>query len=652
MPIPKSVLLIISLSLLAALTSILPAHADDWLPLSPGELKMTGEPKAPGAPAIYLYRQVDRDDNIPRERDYARIKILTEEGRKYADVEIPFVKGAEKVRDIQARTIHPDGSVIDFGGQVYEKTIVKAKGVKYLAKTFTMPDVQVGSIIEYRFQEDLDVFASNWILSANLFTKRAKFSLKPFERYALRMNWPAGLPTGTHPPLNEGGVIRMETQDVPAFQVEDYMPPAYEMQSRVDFIYLINPTPETDPDKFWKSIGKAWYVEFSQFADKRKAMEQAVATIVQPTDTPEIKLRKIYARTQQIRNFSFERQKSEQEWKRENLKDIHNVEDVWKRGYASYWHINWLFVALVRAAGLQADPVDVSSRNIYFFNPKMMNTRELNSIVVLVKLDGKDLYLDPGTAFTPFGLLTWSETNVRGLRLNKDGGDWITTTMPAPSESHVDRRATLHLTESGALEGTVTVTFTGLEALWRRIEERNADDTERKRFLEDEIKQYTPTTIEAELTNKPEWSSSDPTLLAEYDLKIPNWASAAGHRTILSVGLFGGMEKHTFEHTERVHPVYFSFPYENDDDVTIELPPGWQVGDMPKTQNFDLKSAAYNLTAENNKGALHIKRQLTINLQTVDVKNYSVLRGFFQKIRTADEQQMVVSPGTAAAASN
>jgi hypothetical protein len=64
-------------------------------PISPEELKMTSEPLAPGAPAIILYRQVDRDDNgrTSHEDNFERIKILTEEGRKYADVEIPFIKG-------------------------------------------------------------------------------------------------------------------------------------------------------------------------------------------------------------------------------------------------------------------------------------------------------------------------------------------------------------------------------------------------------------------------------------------------------------------------------------------------------------------------------------------------------------------------------
>ncbi len=60
-------------------------------PVSPDELKMTSDPAAPGAPAIILYRELDRyDDRVPHEDNYFRIKILKEEGRKYGDVEIPF----------------------------------------------------------------------------------------------------------------------------------------------------------------------------------------------------------------------------------------------------------------------------------------------------------------------------------------------------------------------------------------------------------------------------------------------------------------------------------------------------------------------------------------------------------------------------------
>ena len=626
---------------------------DEWQPISQEELKMTSVPEAPGAPAVYLYRQVDRDDSnrTPHEFNYARIKILTEEGRKYADVEIPFFKDEGNIHGIKARTIRPDGSIVNFEGKAFDKTIVKAKGLKYLAKTFTLPDVQAGSIIEYHYAYDLNegyVYNSHWILSEELFTKRGKFSLRPNQDFALRWSWPAGLPAGTVPPKNEGGYVRLESQNIPAFQIENYMPPQNELKFRVDFIYSESGA-EKDPDKFWKKEGKKLNDRVEGFTGKRKAMEQAVAETVAPNDTPEAKLQKIYAKVQKFRNTSWETEKTEQEQKREKLKEINNVEDLWKRGYGNGRQINWLFLAMARAAGFDAYSVYISSRSEYFFNPLLMNTNQLNGDVVLVKLNGKEVYCDPATAFAPFGLLSWPETAVKGLRLDKEGGSWVTTTLPPSSDSRIERKAELKLTETGSLEGKLTVTFSGLEALWRRIEERNEDATNRKKFLEDQVKEYIPVGIELDLTNQPDWGGSTPTLVAEFELKVPGWVSGAGRRALVPVGLFSAPEKHAFEHANRVHAIYFSYPSEKLDDVRIDLPLGWQVNSLPPVQDLDAKAAVYSLKVENNKGALHLTRRLNMDLLMVEAKLYPTLRIFFQIVRTGDEQQIVLQPGAAAA---
>ena len=99
------------LGLLATFVVMSTVHAEEWLPVTPEELQMKSEPKAPAAAAVFLYRQVDRDDNAPDEVVYERIKILTDEGRKYGNVEIPYVKEKEAIRSIKARTIRPDGSI-------------------------------------------------------------------------------------------------------------------------------------------------------------------------------------------------------------------------------------------------------------------------------------------------------------------------------------------------------------------------------------------------------------------------------------------------------------------------------------------------------------------------------------------------------------
>ena len=626
--------------------------------VSPDELKMTSEPLAPGAPAIILYRQVDRDDNIhtPHEDNYIRIKILTEEGRKRADVEIAFWKENEDIINIHARTIRPDGTAVEFGGQVFEKNLVKGKvqgqKMKYLAKTFTLTDVQVGSIIEYSYTEDFheySLFNSIWILNDELFTKRAQFSLKPFfgdsyNTYSLRWSWNT-LPTGTAPP-KEGPdhIIRMEASNIPAFQTEDYMPPEGELRSRVDFIYEQGIATK-DQETYWKDLGKRRNGQLEDFIGKRKAMEQAVAQVVSPNDSQEVKLRKIYDRVQQIRNTSYEVSKTAQEQKREKEKDIDNVEALWKRGYGNGNQLTWLFLAMARAAGFEAYGCWVSDRREYFFSPVTMQGSKLNANVVLVKMNGKDLYFDPGAQFTPYGLLTWSETGVNGMRLDKDGGTWITTTLPQPSESRVERTGKLKLSDMGDLEGKVTVTYTGLEAMYNRLEERHADDAARKKFLEELVSSQILVGAEVELTNNPDWTNSETPLVAEFSLKIPGWAASAGKRVMVPAAIFTAPEKGMFEHASRVHPVYFAYPHEKADDVTVELPSGWQVSNVPVPQNKDARVVRYALKVDGGSGSLRMTRTLSLDILLLEPKYYTALRNFFQFVRSSDSEQVVLQPG-------
>jgi transglutaminase-like putative cysteine protease len=644
-------------SLFLILTAILfrPVVAEaSFQPVNPEELKMTSEPLAPGAPAIILYRQVDRDDNgrTSHEDNYVRIKILTEEGRKYANVEIPFLKGGNDVGNLHARSIRLDGSIADFDGKVFETEIVKARGVKYMAKTFTLPDVQVGSIVEYYYTYDYkeySLYESNWILSQDLFTKDARFSLKPFKgtlENPFTVRWWPYLPPGITPP-QEGPdhVIRLEAHDIAAFQVEDFMPPQNEMKSRVDFIYS-DEAFEPDPNKYWKKVEKKLDGPIESFVGKPKAMESVVAQIVSPNDSPEEKLRKLYDRVQSLRNTSYEVEKTEQEEKREKEKAPANAEEVWKRGYGNGTQLTWLYLALARAAGFEAYPVLVSDRRNYFFAPRSMDRNKLDANVVLVKLNGKDIYCDPGAAFTPFGLLEWPETSVAGLRLDKDGGTWIQSMLPQSSDSRIEHKAKLRLSETGDLEGKVTVVFTGLEAMSRRMEERHSDDIARKKYLEDQVREYIPVAAELDLVNQPDWSSSSQPLVAEFNLKIPGWVSGAGKRAFLPVGIFSAPEKHMFEHANRVHPLYFEYPFERQDDITIDLPLGWQVQSLPKPQKQDGHVVSYSLGVDGDAGSIHLTRTLTVDMLILEQKYYGALRNFFQVVRSGDEEQVVLQPAS------
>jgi hypothetical protein len=422
------------------------------------------------------------------------------------------------------------------------------------------------------------------------------------------------------------------------------MPPEDGLRSRVDFIYEEGIL-ERDQERYWMKIGKQRNAQLESFIDKRKAMEQAVAQIVSPGDSQEVKLRKIYDRVQKIRNRSYEVSKTEQEEKRAGEKAPDNVEELWKRGYGYGSQLTWLFLGLVRAAGFEAYGCWVSDREQHFFSPATMQATKLNTNVVLVKLNGKDLYLDPGAEFTPFGLLTWSETGVRGLRLDKDGGTWIETILPQASESRIEHIGKLKLSDTGDLEGTLTVTYVGLEAMYQRLQERNADEVARKKSLEEGVTTEIAMAADAELTNKPDWTSSETPLVAEFNLKIPGFASNAGKRVLIPAAIFTAGEKGLFEHANRLYPVYFDYPYQKLDDVTIELPAGWQVGSVPPAQDQDKKLVTYDLKVESGAGTLRLSRKLTIDFLMLETKYYAALRNFFQAVRTGDGEQIVLQPG-------
>jgi len=651
-----ALLLFVFCSFLLASPYLSITSGDEWQPIDPADLKMTSEPKAPGAPAIYLYRQVDRNDSgrAASEYNYVRIKILTEEGRKYADVEIPYLKqeAGISISNIRARVIRTDGTIVNFNGQIFDKTIEKIKGVKTLAKTFSIPDVQVGSIVEYHWNYDFAdnyVFNSYWTISDELFTRLAKFSLKPYPEWYLRWAWPAGLPKGTEPPKQgDDRVVRMVTTDVPAFQVEDLMPPENELKFRVVFIYSQSSI-EEDPVKYWRNYGKKENDRLESFISKRKDLEAAVAQIVSPSDPPDTKLRKIYDHVQQIRNLSYEPRKTQQEEKREKQKKIENAADILKYGYGNGFDLTWLFVGLARAAGFDASGAFVATRNDYFFNDKRMNSNELNSNIAIVKVDSKDVYCDPGAAMVPYGFLPWYETAAKGLKLNRDGGVWIDSPLPDSSESLLKRTANLKLTDEGGLEGTVSLAFTGLQVIGHRRDYMNQDDEARKKYLEDLLKEYIPAASEVELTKQPDWKSAEAPFVAEYHLKIPGWASSAGRRALLPAGIFSADEKHLFEHADRVNSIYFHYPYRKMDDVTIELPLDWKVDSLPKDVDEDAHAAEYTIKFEQKTGTLHITRIIRSDLLMIPKSAYPSLRNFYQAVKSGDELQIVLRPGASAA---
>src|SRR5262249_32386381 len=400
---------------------------EDWLPITEQDLKIKEVPGNPGASAIQLYYANYLDDNAQTEFEYHRIKVLNEQGKSYADVEIQTDFGVN-VSNLKARTIHPDGSIVEFTGKPFDKIVYKGQGFKLAFKTFTMPDVTVGSIIEYKYKTDWwnspEAYSSErWVLQHALYTVREKFSFRGNQNVDGQINWVV-MGLKDQKPTNKGGVVELEMRDVPAFESEGNMPPEDNYKPGVRFSYSIFEF--KNADKFWEEIGKRKNRTVEEFIGNRKEAREAAEEAVSGETDPEKKLRKVYARAQQIRNLSYERERSEKELKKEKLKGPENVGDVLKRGYGYRNDITRTFVAMARAAGFEPSIIATSDRTRRFFAKEYLASSQIYTEIADVKVNGKEVYLQPGAKFCPYGTIRWMNTSVTGLKLDKNGGTFIT----------------------------------------------------------------------------------------------------------------------------------------------------------------------------------------------------------------------------------
>jgi hypothetical protein len=631
------------------------SRADDWLPVPPEDLALKDNPKQPGADAMILYRQVVVDASKASvsgdsEEEYVRIKVFTQEGTKEGHVEIGFQAENASVSLVVGRTIRPDGSIVKFDGQVLETTLERGTGAKYLAKTFTLPDVQPGCIIEYKYSlqgKPERVLDWGWIVSKPIYTREAHFSYTPYTGYGsnlrpvIRRNM---LAADTAPQAQANGSYVMAVHDIPGIVEEPLMPPARPLQARVEFEYEDPDAPSaTDPSaKYWNYYAKKWSDDLEKFIDKKKALEQELSKTVNPGDAPEAKLRKIYARVQQIRNLDHEDEKTVKENKDENLKLNTSVEDVLNRRYAHGRQVNHLFVGLARAAGFDSTEVYIAPRNQELFTPAANDVSQLSAQLVWVHVGSQDYYLDPSARHFPFGLLPWYETATSGIRVDKRGGSLVNTPNPVSSDATLVRNADLEVKENGEVSGTVQVDFTGQRAGMIRDETQKDDETGRTRYLEDMIKTWLPAGSEFELSKITNWDENSQPVHVEGTLKIPSYSTSASQRMLMPLEVFQMTQMREFASEKRVNVVYFHYPYEEIDDVKLRFPAGYKVEGVPPARKVDLGAVSCEISATAQDGSVEVKRHLAQKNLIFTKDEYQVVRRFFGTVKTNDNAQILL----------
>jgi len=349
---------------------------------------------------------------------------------------------------------------------------------------------------------------------------------------------------------------------------------------------------------------------------------------------------------QQIRNLSFERSRTAEEIKKEGLKLPENAAEVIKRQYGTHLEINRLFVALARAGGFDAVLMRVADREDFTFNKNLLFVQQLETEIAAIEINGKLVFLDPGTRFCPYGLLRWNHTAVTALRLGKDGGGFVDIPAPRAAEPTITRTADFAIDTSGKMSGELTVEFRGDEALEHRLGALDTDEAGRKKSLEDEVSALLPDDAIVKLKDSQGWTDEDQPLVARFTLEMPSYASVAGKHLVAAAFPFQPKKKIFLGGTRRV-PIVLPFPLVETDVIKMTLPPGFTLEHSPHERKTALYDAKYEIRNSLTGNQLTVKRWLTLNGIRFGIGRFTEVKEFFDVVQAGDESQAILQPQSA-----
>ncbi len=619
-----------------------------WQPVRAEDFVISEDGAQRAAGAIILYREEVADDSHHFTFKYVREKILSEDGRDYANVRILYFSDLYAITELQGRTLHADGSITEFDGQSYDRPMYSGSRLRAMVKTFTLPHVEVGSIIEYRYKQqwlkDLP-FSRRWIIQEDLMQKHVKLAFVPaghrgfFGRSRNPVYWAvSGTPPGLAPKANRKGTLEMELHDVPAFEPEEFSLVDADLKMRASFFYGKNKS--FNVAKFWRDEGSIWSAGADKFIGHSQAVAEEAAKVIAAGDSDEQKARKLYLRVQQIENPGGVRGLSAAALKTYRFSS--NIEGVVTQNIGGHLDINRAYAGLLRAAGIKSYMMRLGTREGQMFDADLPDWSQLTDEIVVARIDGKDLFLDPGTRYCPYGLLRWQYTMLGGLRQVAGGTEIAHTPPPDASQTVTRRNADFSLDPAGNLAGNITVEFTGQSALVYRMAGWRDGEDGQKELLTKQLTEWLPASAQLKVNQVEGGTDENLPLVAHFSVTIPSYAASAGERLLVPSEIFAANTKQVFTRDRRLHAIFLPYPFREVDQVSMALPAGVEVEGLPRPHAVSVPFSSYHTMREQSGRTLIFNRDLTLGATWLPADAYPELRGFYKKVKAGDEEQAVL----------
>ncbi len=631
--------------------------------------------KYPGEPAViigdiahgkFIFNNDSHRYQFVFERQI-RLIILTQGGLDYGDFSIPFYEsanGREEIARFRAHVYNLDGNSVNRTRIRPRAGVENDLGNNWKELVFAFPDVQVGSIIEvryelnsdflihkrsWRFQHQIPIKYSEYTLNLpaffNYFTRFKGFfeldvneqqsSLQSFQ-YIPQVS--AGYGSQTRPGERTTNITANSTnyrwvaKNVDGLNKEPYTDNINNYLGTMFFELTSEQFPNQPTVHYtntWEDV--ASYIlnhkDFGEYLQNAFAVTHPIAL---ENDTNDKKKKVDWALKAINERVSWNSDVS--------LYTDNSPDRVLADGSGNSAEINLLLVSLLRGLDIEAYPVAVSTVSNGALFSESPTIRQWNYVVAQVRLPGEEpMLLDAATAFPIAGYLPQRAINGRGRILDRQVNEWVNLENNISYNHH--KAYEVELDRNGNLQGTLIYTWEDFGAYAILQESPTADNYSLlDEFIAETGARVTDVILETIIAGH---DTLNVTLSATF--KIPDYAQVLGDEIIIPGLLFEASRENPFVHEERLYPVVFPHNARLSFSFSLTLPEKATIDYLPEQKTGRWVRFSHQFDFLETGDTIIINGVVENLTRAVSANHYMRFRNYMTRLEENSSDHIIIS---------
>lgn len=626
------------------------------------EMNMTVYAKDSEAPAVVLCNlttvdyTIDLHDYLVDYNVKMRIKILKDEGKEYANIQIPYIYNTQEQ--------YAQESIEDFKATAYNlengkivKTKIGKEGLfteridedNMVAKV-AVPQVKAGTVIEYEYKRHSNVFyhIHDWNAQEEIPVEFAKYrleipvlflfnvetnSIQPLESQvtAGTISYRATTNNMSNRSTLKTNVYTCIGRDLRAMKKDDYIWNVHDYSTKVTAeLKTINITTTYSRDlrKKWEQIDDVLLSHSelgARLNNHSKYREELTASgISEMTDLKE-KVAAVYKLLRQ-----------KVAWNGEYDLLTHSASEVIKKGNGTNADLNMMLINMLNDVGIKAVPVVMSTRKHGRLPQTYPSLNKLNTFIVGIPNNGSWIYLDASSTDGYLNVLSPNLYTDRARIIQKGAASqWVDLQKIGEGRTQVSVRGSI--SPDGVLKGTQTVTYSGNAAADERKAFRQAVDS--ATFVTEKATREKIKITKCQMTGHRDFC---PNLQEVID--FTRQGDVTADHIYINPFTEIPITTNPFLEADRLLPVEFPYKQTYSMSIKLAIPEGWELEEMPKSIKIstqDNSITGHILCEVTDENMVAIQYQFRLSRISYTHSQYETLKQLFELFASRSKDMLV-----------